>query len=436
MLTERGALSDTLHPVATGITAPTASATRLDWFVLVLLVVSVAINYVDRGILSVTGVALSQELHLKPHELGFLLSAFFWTYAFFQLVAGWLIDRYNVILVFAVGFGIWSAATAVTGLVSGFAALFLLRLMLGISESVAYPSYSKIIAAGFLERQRGLANGLIDVGCKLGPAAGMIVGGLILYRFGWRMVFISIGLASLFWLVPWIIAAPKMRTVSSMRARYDGPGFWEILEKRDAWGTIIALFGANYGWYFMLTWIPQYLLMERHYSVRAMALTGWLPFCATACGATVGGVLSDAWIRRGATPTLVRKSFVIGGLIGCAILLMPAAMVANQLSAMSLLILAAFIYGLYSGNLWAITQTLAGPLASGKWTGLQNCAGNLAGIAAPIVTGFIVERTGQFYLAFVWVSLNLTVSALSYAFVVGRVEPVRWRGSHFRVASV
>ena len=408
--------------------------TRLDWFVLALLVISVAINYVDRGILSVTGVALSQELHLKPHELGFLLSAFFWTYASFQLVSGWLIDRHNVIVVFGVGFAIWSAATAATGLVSGFAALFALRLVLGVSESVAYPSYSKIIAAGFLERQRGLANGLIDVGCKLGPAAGMLVGGLILYRFGWRMVFVFIGAASLFWLVPWSFAAPKMRTVASMRKRYDGPGFLDILRKRDAWGTVIGLFGANYAWYFMLTWLPQYLLMERHYSTRMMALTGWLPFCATAVGATLGGCFADAWIRRGATPTLVRKMFVIGGLSGCAVFLLPAALVANQLTAMSLLIFAAFIYGLYSANLWAITQTLAGALAAGKWTGIQNCAGNLAGVAAPVVTGFIVEKTGSFHLAFVWVCLNLALSALSFSFIVGRVEPVAWKSNNFNAA--
>jgi MFS family permease len=393
-----------------------------------LLVVSVGINYVDRGILSVTGVALSQELNLKPHELGFLLSAFFWTYAGFQLIAGWLVERHNVLVVFAAGFAIWSLATATTGLMSGFAALFALRLLLGVSESVTYPSISKILAATFPERQRGIANGLIDVGCKLGPAAGMILGGVILYRFGWRMVFISIGFGSLIWLIPWFAAAPKMRTAASLRARYEGPGILDILSKRDAWGTVIGLFGANYAWYFMLTWLPQYLLMERHYSTRTMALTGWLPFCATAAGATVGGLLSDAWVKRGGSPTLVRKTFVVGGLAGCAVFLLPAAGAADQVTAMSLLILAAFIYGLYSGNLWTITQTLAGPLAAAKWTGIQNCAGNLAGIAAPIVTGFVVDQTGSFYLAFVWVCVNLAISALSYLLIVGRVKPVSWPG--------
>ena len=125
--------------MAISTAAPLRVVTRLEWLVLILLVFSVAINYVDRGILSVTGVALSKELDLKPHELGYLLSAFFWTYAGFQLISGWLIDRYNVLLVFAAGFAVWSTATALTGLAKGFAALFILRLLLGVGESVAYP---------------------------------------------------------------------------------------------------------------------------------------------------------------------------------------------------------------------------------------------------------------------------------------------------------
>ena len=244
----------------------TRGVTRLEWFTLILLVVSVALNYVDRGNLSITGVALSKELHLKPHELGFLLSGFFWTYSIFLVISGWLIERYNVVVVLTAGFVIWSATTMLTGFANGFLSLFVLRLVLGISESVAYPSYSKILAASFSERHRGMANGLIDVGCRLGPAAGLVGGGLILDRFGWRPVFLWIGLAGLAWLIPWCILAPKIRISSQAHARYGGPSFAEILKKREAWGTVIGLFCGNYAWYFMLTWLPQYLLTERGYS--------------------------------------------------------------------------------------------------------------------------------------------------------------------------
>jgi ACS family D-galactonate transporter-like MFS transporter len=403
--------------------------TRLEWLVLVLLVASVAINYIDRGTLSIAGVALSSELHLKPHELGFLLSAFFWTYAGFQVVAGWLIDRFNVITVLGVGFLIWSLATALTGLVSGFVALFILRLLLGISESVSYPSYSKIIVATFPEEQRGFANGLIDVGGKLGPAVGLVAGGLILDGFGWRAVFLSLGFASLIWLVPWLLVAPRIGTVRYATVPASGPSLVDILKKREAWGTLLGLFCSNYAWYFMLTWLPQYLLTERHYSTRMMALVGWLPFCATAAGAVLGGWLSDAWIRRGASATTVRKSFCVTGLTGAAVLLLPSALAVDPVRAMSLLILASFVFGLYTANLFAVTQTLAGVVAAGKWTGLQNGVGNLAGIVAPIVTGFIVERTGEFYFAFVWVSVLLLVGALSYLLIIRKVAPVPWGNS-------
>ncbi len=368
----------------------TREVTRLEWFTLFLLVVSVALNYVDRGNLSVTGVALSRELKLKPHELGLLLSGFFWTYSIFLVLAGWLVERFNAIVALTIGFFIWTATTAVTGFANGFLTLFVLRLVLGISESVAYPSYSKILAATFPERQRGFANGLIDVGCRLGPAAGLVGCGLILDRYGWRPVFQWIGLAGLVWLIPWCILAPKIRMVKHEHSRPGGPSYLEILRKREAWGTVIGLFCGNYAWYFMLTWLPQYLLTERHYSTRLMALTGWLPFCATAVSAVVSGWISDRLVAGGASPTRVRKAFAVSGLAGSAVLLLPAAIIADQVLAMSLLVAAGFVYGLFSSHLWAITQTLAGVTAAAKWTGIQNGAGNLAGILAPVVTGFIV----------------------------------------------
>jgi MFS transporter, ACS family, D-galactonate transporter len=355
-----------------------------------------------------------------------LFSAFFWTYAGFMIFAGWLIDRYNVIWVYAVGYLLWSGATALTGLVTGFASLFALRLLLGMSESVAYPSYSKIIAAGFPERQRGMANGLIDAGSKLGPALGLVVGGTIMAHFGWRALFLSIGLVSFAWLVPWCIVAPKIRT-ASLTNKKGGAGFLEIMRKRDAWGSFLCLYCVNYAWYFMLTWLPGYLQMERHYSTETMALVGSLPFWAVAAGAVFGGSVSDAWIARGGSTTVVRKTFVITGALTCALFLLLSAIAQNQIFAMTLLVVASFSFGLTSSNNWCITQTLAGPQAAGKWTGLQNCAGNLAGVVAPIVTGFIVERTGSFYFAFVWVCANLLIASLSYLFIIGKIQPVLWK---------
>lgn len=176
------------------------------WGPLILLVVSICINYVDRANLSAAVEDLSRELALGPERAGALLSAFFWTYAAFQVPAGWLIDRRNVYRVYAVCYFVWSAATALTGFASSFSAIFGLRLILGAAESVAYPSYSKIIASTFDERQRGLTNALIDAGSKLGPYLGLLIGGKIIAQANWRVMFISIGLVSLIWLGPWLLA--------------------------------------------------------------------------------------------------------------------------------------------------------------------------------------------------------------------------------------
>lgn len=418
---------DTLQPMASAALTPSRVTARMQWTVLILLVISVCINYIDRGNLSVASIDLKKALNLDPLHLGYLLSAFFWTYAGFMVLAGWLIEKYNVIWVYALGFFIWSGATALTGFVNSFTMLFVLRLVLGMSESVAYPSYSKIIAAGFPEKQRGVANGLIDAGSKLGPALGMVIGGTILANWGWRVLFISIGVVSLTWLIPWCAIAPKIRTHELGKSQ-DAPSFREILSKRDAWASFLCLFCANYAWYFMLTWIPGYLLMERHYSTEMMALVGSLPFWAVAAGAVLGGWLSDRWIHLGGTATRVRKTFVASGLLLSAVFLLPAAVVPGQIMAMSLLVTATFAYGFFSSNHWAITQTLAGPAAAGKWTGLQNCVGNMAGVAAPTVTGFIVQRTGSFYYAFVWVCVNLLIAAFAYLFLVGKIETHQWRG--------
>jgi len=405
------------------------SVTRVEWVALALLVVSIGINYIDRGNLSVAGVALKDELHLNGTQLGWLLSAFFWTYAGFQVVSGWLIDRYNVVWVYAAGYFIWSTATLLTGAVNGFAMLFGLRLILGMSESVAYPSYSKIIAAGFPERQRGIANGLIDAGSKLGPALGVLVGGMLLSRVGWRWLFILIGGASMIWLIPWAAIAGHIRTGASAHlseGRIDTAGFREILRQRDAWGTFLGLFCGNYGWYFLLTWLPQYFILERHYSNDMMAKLGSLPFWSIATGAVLGGFISDRWIDSGATPTLVRKTFVIGGLTLFAFILMPAAIVKDQTLALSLLSAASFCLGLFSSNHWAITQTLAGTAAAGKWTGIQNMSGNIAGIVVPVVTGRIYDATGHFFWAFVCVCSLVLIGALSYLVIIRRIEPVSW----------
>ncbi|MGD0618900.1 MAG: MFS transporter [Bryobacteraceae bacterium] len=395
------------------------------WMVLALLVASVAINYIDRGNLSVAGRDIAAELRLPPDRLGLLFSAFFWTYALFQIAAGWLIDRYNVVRVYAVCYLIWSVATACTGLVSSLGELFALRLVLGTSESVAYPSYSKIIVANFPEERRGMANALIDAGSRAGPAVGVFIGGLILERYGWRLMFLVIGGASLLWLLPWMAIAPRVATEPADVRPAGDTGFRQILRHRESWGSFFALFSGNYAWYFLLTWIPPYLLMERHYSRHAMAIYGWMPFAALATSSLIGGWLSDRIITRGAAAITVRKTFVVTGLTFATILI-ASSISQDQAAAMALMIVACVSLGLYSSNIWAATQAMAGPQAVAKWTGMQNAFGNLAGVASPYITGLIVRNTGSFHLAFVSVGAVLVLGAASFLMFVRRTAPIVW----------
>jgi MFS transporter, ACS family, D-galactonate transporter len=393
--------------------------------VLVLLGLSVFINYIDRANLSVAAPLLKSELGLSASQLGILLSAFFWTYSCMQIPVGWLVDRFQVKWVFAIGFFIWSASTAFTGVVHTFAALLAIRVVLGVGESVAYPAYSKILASHFVERQRGVANSVIGAGQTLGPALGILFGGALVARFGWRPFFIVLGVVSLLWLPPWLQWMPRTPTCGVLHMK-QGPALSEIVRKQSAWGSWIGHFCSNYFLYFLLTWLPFYLVSERHFSVDGMARVGGLTFLMGALSALLCGRLSDRWICAGATPTRVRKTFMVVGMI-CNGLFLAGCAVAPKGFLVALLLLAGASFGLINSNLNAITQTLAGPQAAGRWMGAQNFVANLAGAVAPALTGFLVDRTGQFYWPFLITSAITWVGALQWGLVVGPVEPIVWK---------
>lgn len=252
--------------------------TSLRWIALALLVISIGINYADRGNLGVAAKSIQVSLHFSDKELGVLLGGFFWTYALFQLVSGKLIDRWNVNWVYAAGFLIWSVATGLTGLVSSFAAIMCLRLLLGVGESAAYPSYSKIFATSFPEHLRGAANALIDGGSKIGPAIGVMLGVKMIGWFTWRGMFLIMGGAALLWLIPWCFIAPRLGKERVETVSGPSPAYAELLSRRPVWGTIFGLFGANYTWYFFLSWLPYYFETVRHYTKDTLAIMASLPF--------------------------------------------------------------------------------------------------------------------------------------------------------------
>jgi MFS transporter, ACS family, D-galactonate transporter len=393
--------------------------------VLVLLWLSVFLNYIDRSNLSIAAPQLKSELGLSATQLGVLLSAFFWTYACLQIPAGWLVDHLEVKWVFAGGFLIWSAATAVTGVLHSFAALLAVRVILGIGESVAYPSYSKIIANHFPMARRGLANSIVASGLCFGPSFGLLFGGTLMGRFGWRPFFVTLGLASLLWIGPWSLwmprAKPQKADGSKNRIRLT-----EIVARKAWVATALGLFCSNYVNYFLLTWLPFYLVRARGFSMNAMAEVGGAMMLTAAVSAVVSGKLSDRWIRAGATTTRVRRGFIVAGNLVTGTFLM-ASVVAPRSISVGLLMLAGMGFGMVSANIWAITQTLAGPHAAGRWAGSQNFIGNLSGAVAPALTGILVDRTGNFLWPFLIAGAVAWSGAAVWTFLLGPIEPVVWK---------
>jgi len=395
--------------------------------VLGLLGFSVFINYIDRGNLSIAAPMLKDELHITGAQLGTLLGAFFWTYGISQILSGWLVDRFNVSWVMAAGFFLWSAATSATGLAHGFLAILILRLILGVGESVAYPAYSKIMSRYYPAVHRGFANSVIASGLACGPAFGMLLGGTLMSRFGWRSFFVVLGLVSLFWLIPWLKWMPRGLGLPEAQHLGPAPSIFEILLQRSAWGSFAGLFCLNYLLYFVIAWLPFYLVRERHFSMDSMAKIGGAMFLTQAVCANLSGRYGDRWIASGASLTLVRKTFlVVGGF--CAGLFLLASVVATPAISILLLMMTGACIGMSSCTVWPTTQNLAGPEASGRWTGLQCAVGNFAGAVTAYVTGVILDRTGHFFWAFVVVTGFTSLGSLCWLFFVGRIEETAWQG--------
>jgi MFS family permease len=365
-----------------------------------------------RGNLAVAAPLLSTELHLSPWSLGVLLSGFFWTYAISQIGAGWLVDRAGVRIVYAGAFLLWSVATLASAFMVTFAGLFAMRLLLGLGESVAYPATSHVLAEAFPEERRGLANSVIDLGARIGPAAGTFSGALIMAHAGWRPLFFLTGLGALIWLIPWMMVAPRTHTVPTELQRTK-VRWGELLTRPAVWGTTGGLCGANYAWYFILSWLPTYLVHFRHLSLGSMAIWGSIPYLLMAASSLGGGLLADFLISKAGQPVLIRKCFLAFGLAATALLL-PTILLPQLGLALAGLLATCFAFGVYASNLYSLTQSLSGPDAAGRWTGLQNACGNLAGLASSVLTGWLINETGTYTIAFLCASAACIIGAASF----------------------
>jgi predicted MFS family arabinose efflux permease len=252
-----------------------------------------------------------------------------------------------------------------------------------------------------------------------------LIGGFFIARYGWRAFFIGLGLGGMVWLAPWWVWMPRDRAAQKAQAA-DAATLLEIVRKRAFLATCGGLFCANYFWYFLLTWLPYYLVRHRGFSMDKMAVLGALAYFAIGVSAVVSGWVSDRWIAAGAPAARVRRGFAATGL-ACSTVILPVASVRGEQAAIALLVAACLAFGIFSSNHWALTQTLAGPKAAGKWTSLENGVGNLAGVVSPWLTGAVVQWTGSFVPAFLLAGGFALGGMAMYRFGIGRTAQVIWK---------
>lgn len=422
---------NTYNEAARASSTPSLKHSPQRWWLLVLLFTAMLISYLHRSALSVAvgakSSSMTSDLQLSEASIGVLLSGFFWVYSFMQVPSGWLVDRFGVKRAYSLGFAFWSLTSACTGFVNSFATLIGLRIALGAGQAISFPASSRAVANWFQQRERGTVTGIYLTGVRLGTALASVLGTYFLARYNWKLFFIVIGLVPLIWLLPWwrfltrweTTPTEQSATLNKTTSFIDGLA---LLRKRSVFGIFLGFFAYDYAWFVFITWLPRYLTKERGFTDDEMAVYSAAPFVLMSAIIIVAGLLSDWLVRQGREETLVRKIFILVGLaVGC--LIVPAGMVSDKMTAVWLLTISLCGLGICSPNTWTLTQAVCHKKIVGTVSGIQNFGGNLGGILAPALTGFIVHTTGSFALALGLVGVVLVIGMLAYWFLIaGKVE--------------
>lgn len=387
-----------------------------------LLGAAVFLNYVDRGAMGIAAPLMKGELGLSEEAYGIAFSAFFWIYAPVQFFAGWLCDRFSVYRLMAAGILLWAGATFLMGFAGGFASLLVLRILLGVGESISFPGSSKIIARHVPPERRGMANAAVAAGIAIGPAVGTLAGGLILGALGWRAIFFAFGMATLLWLMPWRQAVQSLPKTGHHDAGARIP-IGALLTKWPLWSMSIVHALGNYCFYFLLAWLPLYLTRARGFSIAEMTMLATLGYAVQAACALGYGRFSDWWTRSGRSEAACRRAMMVASQLLAAAAIFGLAFAHSALAIGLLLCLAGAASAALSLNIYAVAQMFAGPRASGTWVGAQNAIGNLSGIIGPIVTGIVVQRAG-YDSAFILTAIIAAVGALWWALCVPPIRQV------------
>ena len=283
-------------PKGAGMATVARSSRNVGAALVFLLGAAVFLNYVDRGAMAIAAPKMKPELGLSDEAYGVAFSAFFWIYAPVQFFAGWLCDRFSVYRLMALGILLWAGSTLLIGFAGGFASLLVLRIMLGVGESISFPGSSKIIARHVAPERRGIANAAVAAGIAIGPAVGTLAGGLILGTSGWRAIFFAFGIATLIWLLPWQAAVRSLP-----KTGYHDEGarvpVGALLAKWPLWSMSIVHALGNYCFYFLLAWLPLFLTKARGFTIPEMTMLATLGYAVQGACALGYGHFSDWWTR-------------------------------------------------------------------------------------------------------------------------------------------
>jgi ACS family glucarate transporter-like MFS transporter len=400
--------------------APPARATSARHVVLALTLLLAGIVYLDRVAISTTSPAIEKELGLDDVQLGLVFSAYTLAYALFEVPSGWLADRFGArVMLTRIVVG-WSIMTAATGFAWGFASLCLIRFVFGSAEAGAFPSIARVYGRWLPARQRARAFGLAVMCGLLASAATQPLVVALMGAMSWRQVFPLFGLVGLVWALVWFawfrddphahpsVAPAELAIIGTEPEPPHTPVRWgDLLGNRSLRALCAMYLGTIYGWYFFLSWLPQYLLRARGFDLRQVGWLSALPLVGIASGVLSGGWLSDVLTRR----VGMRWGRRLPGLVGlpvaaCAIV--AAVVTANARVSVAALALAAASAALAVAPAWAVCLDI-GARHAGVVSGAMNTFGNLGGTLSPVVMGFCLTR---------WHSWNLPLLSLSFFYVL------------------
>lgn len=372
------------------------------WVVLSLIFSGIVINYIDRGNLSIAAPSMMRDFHISPATMGVLLSAFFWTYGLFQIPAGAVVDRFGIRRAYTGAFLVWSLASAGIALSRGVADVAALRLALGLAEAIAPLASIAFIRKNFAGKDQGLPTAIYIAGQNVGPALGALVGAALLDLYGWRLMFAITGLGAIIWLPGWLAAVPADErkatpAVDELPGDLAPSPCWSwgmFVASPTFWFMSIAVWLASYYWYFVLTWVPSYLILSRGFSITEMGHVVSAALFIMAFTNVAAGWVVDRWAASiGVFRARVR--FAVAGYLGTGvILLLPVAR--ERFWALPILAVAMCATGIGNSNFWAISQHVPPSKMVGRTIGYLNTVSVAGGAVAPIITGFILGPQKHF----------------------------------------